>query len=117
MLLYAVNFIASSYSAHKYFSSGRGGEDSPLNEREPSYLLIIEMLFRYHWGSVLGGSLMLAFFYFIDLILNFIYVPQPPLSPKHLRSTTRTISASPSASTANTKRKTAGRTKPQVSST
>jgi hypothetical protein len=86
-LPYAVNFIASGYSAHKYYSTAvRDDEDAPLNQREPSYLLIVEMLLRYHWGSVVGGSLLLGFFYFVDLLLDFIFVTFSLCRPKALRS-------------------------------
>ena len=70
-----VDFIASGYSAHKYFSIGnREDEDAPMNEREPSYLQVAETLFRYHWGTVVGGALILPYFYFVDLLLDFIFV-------------------------------------------
>lgn len=61
---YAVNFIAGTHAVYWYFSK----------EGEPSFLECTELLLRYHWGSVVGGSLLQGFFYFIDLILDFIFV-------------------------------------------
>lgn len=43
------------------------------------------MLFRYHWGSVVGGSLLLGFFYFIDLVVNIFNVIFLLLSLKILK--------------------------------
>ena len=42
---------------------------------------------RYHWGSIGGGSFMLGFFYFVDLLFNFIDVIIYLLSPKKIRNT------------------------------
>lgn len=90
-----VNFIVSGYSAHKYFSTGkRDDDDAPLNEREPHYLVVIEMLLRYHWGSVAGGSLLLGFFYFVDLLLDFIFVINVLFSRNPQRSMSKMLNAS-----------------------
>ena len=42
---------------------------------------------RYHWGSIGGGSFMLGFFYFVDLLFNFVDVIIYILSPKNIRNT------------------------------
>jgi hypothetical protein len=65
-----VNFIAGTHAVYWSFSK----------DGEPSFLESTELLLRYHWGSVVGGSLLQGFFYFIDLILDFIFVILPLFS-------------------------------------
>lgn len=70
-----VNFIAASHAVDWYF----GGSD------RPSFLHSTELLLRYHLGSVVGGSLLQGFFYFVDLLLDFFFVRSllgSPLKPE-----------------------------------
>lgn len=64
---YPVNFIAGTHAVYWYYSP----------EKEPSFIEAAELLLRYHWGSVVGGSLLQGFFYFVDLLLDFIFVLPP----------------------------------------
>lgn len=65
------NFIASSHAANWYFKG------------EASYLTQTMMLFRYHWGSVVGGSLLHALFYFVDLVIDFLFSTDAPERVSH----------------------------------
>lgn len=63
MSINVVNFVVSGYSTQWYY----------LKDNEaPSYMTSIKLLLRYHWGSVMGGSLILGFFYFGDFLINFL---------------------------------------------
>ena len=74
-----------------------------MNEREPSYLQVVEMLLRYHWGTVVGGALILPYFYFVDLLFDFIFV-LPTLSRPNLKKSRVLLStASPSDTIENSK--------------
>lgn len=64
MTLHVVNFIAASLAVDWYYESAD----------RPSFLHSTELLLRYHLGSVIGGSLLQGFFYFIDLIIDFFFV-------------------------------------------
>ena len=61
---YSDNFIAGSHAVYWYYS----------NDGEPSFLERVKHLLLYHWGSVVGGSLIQGFFYFIDLTFDFFNV-------------------------------------------
>lgn len=59
-----VNFVVSGYATQWYYLHGK-----------ESYLVSARLLLEYHWGSVLGGSIMLSLFYFTDFFLAFFNVP------------------------------------------
>eukprot|EP00178_Gracilaria_changii_P002020 TRINITY_DN12990_c0_g1_i2.p1 TRINITY_DN12990_c0_g1~~TRINITY_DN12990_c0_g1_i2.p1 ORF type:complete len:109 (-),score=4.60 TRINITY_DN12990_c0_g1_i2:190-516(-) len=66
------NFIVGSHSAYWYYSHE---ENHGLWDR-------VKMLFKYHWGSVVGGSLLQGFFYFVDLTFDFFFSQDKPDVPR-----------------------------------
>ena len=65
----AFNFCVSGYATNWYYY-GEGDKD------QLSLLKSFKILIKYHWGSVVGGSLVLALLYYVDLFFDFIYVFQ-----------------------------------------
>jgi hypothetical protein len=74
-----------------------------MNQREPSYLQVVEMLLRYHWGTVVGGALILPYFYFVDLLFDFIFVLLTLFRPNLKKFKAPLSTASPSAMIENSK--------------
>ena len=58
------NFIVGSHAVYWYYSK----------DGEPAFLDRVKDMFLYHLGSVIGGSLIQGFFYFVDLTFDFFCV-------------------------------------------
>lgn len=69
----AFNFVVSGHAARWYYSKADGDEEDSNKSENISYIEVVELLLKYHWGSVAGGSILLAFFYFVDLVADFIW--------------------------------------------
>ncbi len=63
----AFNFCVSGFATLWYCHS-------KTNPEKVSYYTPFSRLIKYHWGSVVGGSLLLWLFYFIDLFIDFFEV-------------------------------------------
>lgn len=59
------NFVISGYAVEWYHSADRD---------EASATASAGRLIKKHWGSVVGGSLLLQLFYILDLIIDCFYV-------------------------------------------
>ena len=56
-------------------------------ENEPEKLNLLrspKLLLKYHWGSAVGASLMLGFFYFFDFFLDFFCSNDRDISKKNV---------------------------------
>lgn len=65
------NFIVGSHAVYWYYSK----------DGEPAFLDRVKDMFLYHLGSVIGGSLIQGFFYFVDLTFDFFCSHDKPDKP------------------------------------